>query len=152
MFFKYLLLFLVSGSAFALDAPATNVKPFDLMKCTSPAHGTLWVSFGRLRTSEKPEPTWFATELALFAPDSVSRIHEMNFKKAIDLVQISMRPKGASFRFNVEAEVEGVKIVRAHTLTIVLVDPRDKHSFLGNWKVEQEAIDEVNSPAACTLL
>lgn len=145
-------MFLVSGSAFALDAPATNVKPFDLMKCTSPAHGTLWVSFGRLRTSEKPEPKWFATELAVFAPDSVSRIYEMDFKKAIDLVQISIRSKGASFRFTVEAQVEGVKVIRSHTVTIVLADRQDRHSYLGNWKVEQEQIGEVNSPVACTLL
>ena len=146
------LLFVSAGSAFALDAPATNVKPFDLMKCTAPAHGSLLASFGRMRTSDKPEPMWLATEVAVFAPDSVSRIYEMDLKKAIDRVQISMREESASFRFTVEANVGSETFVRKHTVTIVTYDRRDKNSFLGNWKVEQEGVGEVNSPVACTLL
>jgi hypothetical protein len=148
---KYLILALFSSAAFAMQAaPGTGEKSFDLMKCFSAKHGTVWGSFGHLMTSDSPELKYFATEIAVFAPDSVSRIRELNFKKAMELVDVSVRPGAASIRFSVEVEAGGEKLKRDHTITVLNWNRELKNAFVGNWKVVQNGV-EVHDEVACTL-
>ncbi len=142
---KFLIGLMFSVPAFAMDASPTMAKPFDLMKCKSVQHGTVWASYGRVMTSDKPAPTYFLTELAVFSPDKVTRFEfGSDFKRALSEIETRVERGGGSLHFTDDSG-------RAHSITWIQADRRDPNSFLGNWRV-RDGGTEVNDIVGCTLL
>lgn len=148
-----LALCLVSASAFGMDAPKCAVKPFDMLKCKSPKLGTVWASFGHLMTSDKPDPQFFTVEVGYFSSDANARLeYGTDYKKSMAEVPTRVAPGSGSLVFSVPVESEhGEMVERKVTLTWIQVDRRDDHSFMGNAKVEQMGVPEINDLVACTL-
>lgn len=136
----------VTSNAQALPAPGpTEPFRFELMKCTSERHGTIWASFGRLMRSGEDTITYFPTEIVVFAPDLTSRLLFPKFEDAFK-IPTSVGPG----RMSMEFEVPNGASVRTHLLQIMQYDPRIKNAYLGNWSVK-EAGEEKMAAVACSL-
>jgi hypothetical protein len=142
-----------SFSAFGMDAPKCQPKPFDLLKCKSPKLGTVWASFGHVMTSENLDPQFFVVEVGYFSTDANARLeYGTDFKKSMAEAPTRVAPGSGSMIFAVPVESEhGETVTRTIKLTWIQVDRRDEHSFMGNANVVQPGVPEINDLLACTL-
>lgn len=132
----------------ALPLPPQTLKQFELMKCTAPKIGTLWVSFGRLFHSDEPQATYFPTEIAFFgaAPVATASFRKVYLSVPEALkVDLSVGPGHMHFGF-VNANNEDT-----HLLQIMQYDMRLPHAYLGNWTYTTKDGKTVMDLAACSL-
>ena len=144
--FATLIVLSTQNFAEALPAPKPQ-EPFrfELMKCTSERHGTIWASFGRLMRSGEDTVTYFPTEIVVFSPDLTSRLLFPKFEDAFK-IPTSVGPGRMSMKFDVP---NGSKI-RTHHLQIMQYDPRIDNAYVGNWSVTDSG-DEKMGAVACSL-
>lgn len=136
-----LLLLLPLSSAHALPNPNPPKRNFELMKCVSIKHGTLWASFGHQWRSDVYEPIYFPTEIVVFASDLTSRLLFPDFREGLK-IPVIVRPTSVRMEFKVPfGDTE-----RTHLLQISQYDPKIDNGYLGTWTVSvngKESADQV---------
>lgn len=120
-------------------SPIANA--FELMKCTSQKNGTIFASFGHLMRSGSDVITTFPTEIVVLKGEQTTRLLYPNLESALK-VNIETRPRSIHIDF--------VAGTTKHLLQLLMYDPRNTNSFLGNWTVTAADGTESADLIACT--
>lgn len=124
---------------------ASSAQAFELMKCTSQKHGTLWASFGTLWKSGATEGIPFPTEIGVFGQDYAAKNVYYDTTKAL---QIPLRLTDRVFALEFETVTNGV--TRSHVLQVFAYDSALKDSLVGNWNVRVGNGEPIYDDVACT--
>lgn len=143
------LLFAVFNSAQAL--PATNdpsKKPYDLLKCNSEKHGTVWASFGGVIKHDSNEREYFLTEVVYFdTKGSTFRKVFMSWEQALEQATISHGPGRFSIKFN--TTINGAE--QTQLIQLIVTNKYTPNSFAGNWQLSESEKTDSMSSVFCTI-
>lgn len=138
-----LLLLLAPIANASLDPPA---RTFELMKCVSVKHGTIWASFGKQYRSEEDQPRYFPTEIVVFAPDYSDRLLFPDFREALKIPL-----KVTRGQLSMQFLTKNGEISKTNALEISQYDPRIENGYLGQWIVTENGKRPAYDQASCSL-
>ena len=125
---------------------AVQAHAFDLMKCTSATHGTLWASFGAYWPSGAPEARMFPTEIVVFGKDYVAReVYLYDLERALS-VPLRLGERFMALEF--DTLTDGTP--RHHALSLLQYDETLTNAFQGNWTITAADGSAHFDPVACT--
>jgi hypothetical protein len=141
-------LFVLEASAAAqvkeIPPPISVPKRFELMKCSSPKAGTLWVSFGVAYDSDHPDPMYFPTEIVYFGNNG-----EAPWRwKFTSIPEARQRPLFLSEGY---MAMKFETSVSQHALMVVRTGPNMPNSFSGSWNVSNGDKNSYTDSADCSI-